>query len=131
MTTPVLLGSSWQSMEISIMKPDKAQSITEIFLDGELIDRAIRKAAREALRVHQQEGRPVAVWQDGRTVWLSPEESKFETRHRSGASPNSTRGRSISRENGELVLVEFHRLKLMRTAELFAAPACFRSCLQG
>lgn len=39
--------------------------------DG-LIDRALKKAAREAVRQHWAAGHPVAEWRDGRTVWIAP-----------------------------------------------------------
>lgn len=36
--------------------------------------KAMRTAVREALLVHKKLGNPVAVWQDGRVVWIPPEE---------------------------------------------------------
>ncbi len=36
--------------------------------------RALRQAVREALLDHKRAGNPVAVWQDGRVVWIPPEE---------------------------------------------------------
>jgi hypothetical protein len=35
---------------------------------------AMREAVREALLRHKKLGNPIAVWRDGRVVWLSPEE---------------------------------------------------------
>lgn len=40
--------------------------------------KAMREAVREALLRHKQLGNPVAVWEDGRVVWLSPEEIPTE-----------------------------------------------------
>ena len=36
--------------------------------------RALRQAVRGALRRHKREGHRVAVWQDGRVVWIEPED---------------------------------------------------------
>jgi hypothetical protein len=38
------------------------------------IMKAMTTAVREALLRHKLLGNPVAVWQDGRVVWLAPEE---------------------------------------------------------
>jgi hypothetical protein len=35
---------------------------------------ALRQAVREALLRHKQAGNPVAVWQDGRVVWIQPKD---------------------------------------------------------
>jgi hypothetical protein len=35
---------------------------------------ALRLAVREALLRHKQAGNPVAVWRDGRVVWIRPED---------------------------------------------------------
>ena len=35
---------------------------------------AMRQAVREALLRHKQAGNPVAVWQDGRVVWIQPKD---------------------------------------------------------
>jgi hypothetical protein len=40
--------------------------------------RAMAEAVREALLVHKRLGNPVAVWRDGRVVWLAPEEIPAE-----------------------------------------------------
>ena len=56
------------------MKSDKPKDIAKIFADGKLIDKAVRMAAREALRQHKRAGLPVVVWRRGKTVWVGPEE---------------------------------------------------------
>lgn len=48
--------------------------IQKIFADGSLIDEAMRKAAKEALKVHKRAGHPLAIWRDGRVQWVTPEE---------------------------------------------------------
>lgn len=42
--------------------------------DTDLVQDALRRGVREALRQHKRVGNPIAVWRDGRTVWLSPDE---------------------------------------------------------
>ena len=54
--------------------PRETRDIQKIFADGVLIDEAMRKAAREALRIHKRAGHPLAIWRDGRVQWISPEE---------------------------------------------------------
>ena len=36
--------------------------------------RALRQAVQDALRRHKLDGDPVAVWRDGRVVWIQPED---------------------------------------------------------
>lgn len=35
---------------------------------------AMRRAVRDALLEHKRLGNPIAVWREGRVVWLSPDE---------------------------------------------------------
>lgn len=56
------------------MKKKSEKSIDEIFKEGSLIDKALRKAVQEALARHKQAGNPIVVWRDGKIVWLKPEE---------------------------------------------------------
>jgi hypothetical protein len=53
-------------------------AIEEIFKDGALIDLALKKAGKQALLKHKQSGNPVAIWQDGKVVWIPPEEIEIE-----------------------------------------------------
>jgi hypothetical protein len=34
----------------------------------------LRSAVRDALARHKKAGNPVAVWRDGKVIWLRPEE---------------------------------------------------------
>jgi len=34
---------------------------------------ALKKAVREVVKHHQETGRPLAVWQNGKVVWVSAE----------------------------------------------------------
>lgn len=42
--------------------------------DSALALREMRRAVREALLFHKRIKNPVAVWRDGRVVWIPPEE---------------------------------------------------------
>jgi hypothetical protein len=42
--------------------------------DSALIEQALGRAVREALRQHKQAAHPVAVWRDGQVVWIAPED---------------------------------------------------------
>jgi hypothetical protein len=57
--------------------PDATSSgvpLGERLRDVELIEQALRRAVREALRRHKQAGNPIAEWRDGRVVWIPAEE---------------------------------------------------------
>ena len=56
------------------MEAEPTKDIPRIFEEGVLIDKALRTAVLEALRRHKLLGNPVADWQDGRVVWIPPEE---------------------------------------------------------
>jgi hypothetical protein len=60
------------------MKKLEIKDIDKIFADGTLIDEALKKAAREALRQHKRDGRPVVEWRDGRVVWIEPEDIQVD-----------------------------------------------------
>jgi hypothetical protein len=47
--------------------------------DVRLIEQALARAVREALQRHKQAGNPVAVWRDGRTVWVEPDDIPVAT----------------------------------------------------
>lgn len=48
--------------------------IDELFRDGRAIDEALRQAVRKALLRHKQMGLPVVSWENGKVVWIPPEE---------------------------------------------------------
>ncbi len=54
--------------------PEPTKDIATIFKEGTLIDEALAKAARQALRMHKLMGNPVAEWRDGKVVWVQPED---------------------------------------------------------
>ncbi len=41
---------------------------------GELVEQALRDAARKAILEHKKEGIPLAMWRNGKVVWVSAEE---------------------------------------------------------
>jgi hypothetical protein len=53
---------------------DRERTITEIFDEGTSIDRALLEAARDARRFHKAMSNPIATWQDGKVVWIQPED---------------------------------------------------------
>lgn len=48
--------------------------LDEILADPYKIEAALRGAVQEALRMHKRAGNPIAIWRDGKVVWLEPEE---------------------------------------------------------
>ena len=42
--------------------------------DDRLIEQALGRGVREALKRHKQAGNPVAAWRDGKVVWIAPED---------------------------------------------------------
>ena len=42
--------------------------------DAKLVEEALAKAVRDALRLHKRAGNPIPEWRDGKVRWLDPEE---------------------------------------------------------
>lgn len=59
------------------MKSKSRRSVDELMDEGTLVDAALRRAAREALRRHKAAGVPIAVWHEGRTVEIPPARIKI------------------------------------------------------
>jgi hypothetical protein len=53
---------------------ENKSTIDELFEDGRAIDEALREAARDARRLRKALGNPMATWQNGRVVWVQPED---------------------------------------------------------
>lgn len=51
-------------------KAEKKPDIDRIFEEGVEIDRAFDRAVREALLMHKRAGNPIAVWKNGKVVWI-------------------------------------------------------------
>ena len=61
---------------------DKSQAhaaLSERLADTGLIERALARAVRDALLRHKLAGNPIAIGQDGRVVWISPEDIRVAT----------------------------------------------------
>ena len=57
------------------MKAEAAKDLNRIFVEnGQLIDEALSQGVKDALLRHKKEGLPVAIYRDGKTVWVPPEE---------------------------------------------------------
>lgn len=56
------------------MNEQPQRSISELMADNDLITAAITRAVRQAVLEHARAGRPVATWEDGKVVWIQPEE---------------------------------------------------------
>ena len=54
--------------------PDSSATPVERAGDLDRIGRALRAAVLDALRRHKRDGDPVAVWREGRVVWLPPDQ---------------------------------------------------------
>jgi hypothetical protein len=60
-------GSSASSADVPI-------DIDAVFADDVAIQQALDRAAQPAYLLHEQLGFPLATWQDGKVVWIAPED---------------------------------------------------------
>jgi len=61
----------------ALMTTDDQHAPAERVDDTPAILTAIRESVREAVLRHKLANRPVAVWRDGRVVWVAPEDMRF------------------------------------------------------
>lgn len=54
------------------------KSIPDLIHDRPLIQKALRGAVQDALRVHKLLGHPIVIWRDGKVVVVPPEEIELE-----------------------------------------------------
>jgi len=54
--------------------PNSGATPVERAGDLDRIGRALRAAVLDALQRHKRDGDPVAVWREGRVVWLRPDQ---------------------------------------------------------
>lgn len=59
-------------------KTDPPEDLDAILRQDVLIERALRKAARQAIKEHKEEGRPLVMSRDGKVVWMKAEELEAE-----------------------------------------------------
>jgi CubicO group peptidase (beta-lactamase class C family) len=55
-----------------------SKDVLKILSERILVEQALREAALQTLREHKEEGLPLAMWRDGRVVWMSAEEVEAE-----------------------------------------------------
>lgn len=48
----------------------RKDKIEEIFSDEKQITEILQRAVREAVEMHKRAGNPIAVWKDGKVVWI-------------------------------------------------------------
>jgi hypothetical protein len=54
------------------------RDIHQAFIEGTPIDEALNQAVREAVQLHKRMGLPMAIWRDGKVVWITAEEAERE-----------------------------------------------------
>ena len=59
-------------------KTDPPKDLVAILRESVLIERALQKAARQAIKEHKKEGRPLVMSRDGKVVWMKAEELEAE-----------------------------------------------------
>ena len=70
--------------------PDSDPTPAERVADLDRIERALRAAVRDALQRHKRDGDPVAVWREGRVVWLAPDQIPIAGDESSDGKENGT-----------------------------------------
>lgn len=48
----------------------RKDKIEEIFSDEKRITEALQRAVREAIEMHKRVGNPIAVWRNGKAIWI-------------------------------------------------------------
>ncbi|HWB10549.1 MAG TPA: hypothetical protein VG826_15070 [Pirellulales bacterium] len=54
--------------------PYDQQTLNQILTESAAVEAAVREAVRDALLMHKRLGNPVATWQDGKVVWIPPDQ---------------------------------------------------------
>ena len=52
----------------------RPRDLEQVLADKGKVETALRAAVRDALARHKKAGNPVAVWRNGKVIWLRPEE---------------------------------------------------------
>ncbi len=71
------------------MSEKRTKSIAELFDEITPIEKALKKAVREALLRHKKLGNPIAVWEDSRVVWVPSEKIEVSELSVKGGSPKT------------------------------------------
>lgn len=53
---------------------DEIPDIERILDDDLAIDGALAEGVKDALKQHKAAGNPVSIWEDGKVVWIQPED---------------------------------------------------------
>jgi hypothetical protein len=61
-----------------VVKAKRLSRVGQIFADGRRIDEALRLAARDAIRKHEQHNVRVLIWRDGGPAWVPPRELRMK-----------------------------------------------------
>jgi hypothetical protein len=77
------------------MKAKQLSRVGRIFADGRRIDEALKLAARDAIRKHQQHNVPVVVWRDGGIALVPPRELRLK------ASRKTNRVRQMTKRGSQ------------------------------
>jgi hypothetical protein len=56
------------------MSDQTERPLHELQSDHALIEAALQRAVREAISKHAKDGDPIAVWRDGKVVWVPASE---------------------------------------------------------
>jgi hypothetical protein len=57
------------------MKAEAVKHLDRFFVEeGHLIDEALERAVRDAIRRHMKAGVPLAIYRNGQTVWVQPKD---------------------------------------------------------
>jgi hypothetical protein len=56
------------------MQETAKKDIRKLLDDREGMDRALGRAVRQAVLQHKRAGNPVAIWREGKVVWVNPDE---------------------------------------------------------
>ena len=92
------------------MKAKQISRVGQIFADGRRIDEALRLAARDAIRKHQQHNAPV-VWRDGSTAWVPARELNVKK-----GSRKTTRGDGWPNAGARPCSLHFYRASGCKTS---------------
>jgi len=61
-------------------QPAQVKDIAKLLADGREIDRAMKRAAADAVKRHFRAGNPIAVDRGGKVVWIQPKNLAGSTR---------------------------------------------------
>jgi hypothetical protein len=60
------------------MQGTEKKNIDQLFADRAGLTRALTRAVQQALLQHKRAGNPIAIWRDGKVVWIDPQEIQVQ-----------------------------------------------------